>query len=326
MRNLIVLLLAAGCLVSAWFTGVSFWRVFGADPVLPQEEAAGAAGYRLVLITQELDTPFWDKVEAGALRAARTHGANLEVWGSYGQNEEDFLKMMEIAIASRVDGILVQGLADDEFNRLTTVKAAGNGIPVFTVANDVPMGESLRRTYIGSDHYLAGRMIGRELLADMGERGTVILLVSEREADFQRQRLRGILDALVRHADTIRTEIVPAGSTRKKVAEATREVLNRIPDADAFIAVSATHVSAMVREMEKRMRVEDRYIYTFDDSPDAQSLLEQGKIDALIGQSPEEMGEMGVRLMIQWLKRERFPLDYGGYFTDIRLVRAGDPA
>jgi ribose transport system substrate-binding protein len=232
--------------------------------------------------------------------------------------------MMEIAIASKVDGIIVQGLGTDEFNQLATVKAAGNGIPVFTVANDVPMSESLRRTYIGSDHYKAGQMIGRQLLADMGKRGTVVLMVSEREEDYQRQRLRGILDVLAPHADAIRTEIVAAGNTREKVVRTTNEVLNRLPEADAFIAINAVNVSAMIQEIDKRARVEDYYIYTFDDSSEAHTLLEQGKIDALIAQSPEEMGEISVRLMIRWLTREQFPLDYKGYFTDIRLLTAED--
>jgi ribose transport system substrate-binding protein len=318
------LLLTAGSLITIGFLFVSFWRVFNFDLTVPPQAEPNASRYRLVLITRELDTPFWDKVKTGALRAAEENGASLEVWGSYGQNEDDFLKMMEIAIASKVDGIIVQGLGTDEFNRLATVKAAGNGIPVFTVANDVPMSESLRRTYIGSDHYEAGRLIGRQLLADMGERGTVVLMVSEREEDYQRKRLRGILDVLAPYADTIRTEIVAAGNTREKVVRTTNEVLNRVPDAHAFIAINAVNVGAMIQEINKRRRVEDSYIYSFDDSAEAHALLRQGKIDALIVQSPEQMGEISVRLMIRWLTREQFPLDYNGYFTDIRVLRAED--
>ena len=81
----------------------------------------------------------------------------MEVWGSYGKNQEDFLKKVEIAIHSKVDGIIVQGLDTEKFKNLTKVKAAFYGIPIITVANDVPMAESLRRTYVGSDQYLAGR-------------------------------------------------------------------------------------------------------------------------------------------------------------------------
>ena len=129
---------------------------------------------RIVLITQELDTPFWNKVGQGAKQQAKLENVELEVWGSYGNNEEDFLKKMEIAIHSKVDGIIVQGLDTDEFKELTKIKAAFYGIPVITVANDVPVEESLRKTYVGSDQFGAGKMVAYELIKEMGTSGEVI--------------------------------------------------------------------------------------------------------------------------------------------------------
>ena len=85
-----------------------------------------------MLITQELDTPFWNKVGQGALKQAKEENVQLEVWGSYGNNRDDFLKKMEIAIHSKVNGIIVQGLDNEEFKELTKVKAAFYGIPVIT--------------------------------------------------------------------------------------------------------------------------------------------------------------------------------------------------
>ena len=115
------------------------------------------------------------------------------------------------------------------------------------------------------------------------------------------------------------------GDTREKVALATGDALNRWPDADAFIAVHSANVGAMVRVLEQRVSIGKRYLYAFDDDAEARTLLAQGKIRALIVQSPGQMGEVSVRLMIQWLRGEKFPLDYNGYFTDFRLVRAGEP-
>ncbi|MOA09259.1 hypothetical protein D3C78_1290770 [compost metagenome] len=53
------------------------------------------------------------------------------------------------------------------------------------------------------------------------------------------------------------------------------------------------------------------------------TLLREGKIDALIAQSPETMGELSVTRMIEWLSGELVPLDPAGYFTEIRVQRAG---
>ncbi len=278
-------------------------------------------GFRLVLITKELDTPFWDKVKLGALASAARNNVSIEVWGSYGLNERDFLKNMEIAIASKVDGIIVQGWDTSDFNQLAKYKATENGIPIITVANDVPISESLRKTYVGSNHYEAGQMIARQLLSDMGFAGEVILMTEDRQEEFQRERLNGILDVLQSYPN-IHTEIVASGNTREQVVKATNEVMNRIPEVDAFITTTANNASAIIQEIEKRTQVENYYIYSFDDSPETQNLVQQGKIDAIIAQSPEIMGEQSVDLMVQWLKGEQLPLNSEGYYTDIRVLKA----
>ncbi|MGE8080080.1 substrate-binding domain-containing protein [Peribacillus loiseleuriae] len=171
--------------------------MFKSDWELPRAIEQVNTKHRLVLITQELETPFWDKVAKAAMEQAKKESASLEVWGSYGNNREDFLKKIEIAIYSQVDGIIVQGLDTDEFKALTKIKAASYGIPIITVANDVPMEDSLRKSYVGSDQYLAGKMIGEQLLADMGTAGEVAIMIDKQYQYFQKQRLEGIKDVLV---------------------------------------------------------------------------------------------------------------------------------
>lgn len=314
-----MLLCISGVLV--YFTSVSAYKVFRADWRLPRTPVQQPAEYRLVLITQELETPFWDKVGYGARSEAAKHNASLEVWGSYGGDSEAFLKKIEIAIHSRVDGIIVQGLDADAFKDLVKYKAAAYGIPVITVANDVP--DSLRRTYVGSDQYLAGQMIARQLAADMGEEGTVIVLRDGSNAYYQEQRLQGMQDIL-RAYPGIRTEQAETDNTRERIIAVTKELMNRSPDVQAFVAMNANLAAAMVQEIGRRSRVEPYDIYSFDDSPDTLTLLRQGVIDGLIEQSPEEMGRLSVDLLIQWLKGGKVPLNTGGYFTEIRMRKAED--
>jgi ribose transport system substrate-binding protein len=290
---------------------------------MPRTSAQTQAQYRLVLITQELETPFWDKVGSGALKEALQDGSSLEVWGSYGKNQEDFLKKIEIAIDSKVDGIIVQGLDTEEFKNLTKIKAAFYGIPIITVANDVPMAESLRRTYVGSDQFKAGQMIANQLLSDMGQTGTVILLGDSRREYYQQQRLNGIHDVLKTYPN-VRTEYAETPDTREQVIATTQDLMNRVPNVDAFIAVNANNAGAMIQEIGRRSRVEPYDIYSFDDSHETLELLKKGKLDGMIEQSPETMGRISVSLMIKWLSGETVPLDTDGYLTDIRMLKATD--
>ena len=321
LRKLAIVLLSLVCVTLFYFTIHSGSRVLKSDWELPQTGEKVDTKQRLVLITQELETPFWDKVAIGAMEEAKKESASLEVWGSYGYNQDDFLKKIEIAIYSQVDGIILQGLDTDEFKALTKIKAASYGIPIITVANDVPMGESLRKSHVGSDQYIAGKMIGEQLLADMGTEGEVAVMVDIQHQYFQEQRLEGIRQVLEEYPN-IKIHYMEMHDSREQVIATTKDVLNRNPNLDAFIVINAEVLAAMIQEIERRSQIEPYFIYSFDDDYEAISLLNQGKIDGIIEQSPEEMGKMSVKLILQWLNNEEFPLDLDGYQTDIRIVKA----
>jgi ribose transport system substrate-binding protein len=320
LRKTVILILGLTCVVLLYFTWISADKVFRSQWELPRTPVEKQAKYRLVLITQELETPFWDKVGKGAKEQAEKNGASIEVWGSYGKNQEDFLKQIEIAIDAKVDGIIIQGLDTLEFKDLTKYKAAFYGIPIITVANDVPMADSLRRTYVGSNQYMAGRMIAEQMISDRGTSGTVILLGDSRHEYYQQQRLSGIQDVL-RTYPNIRTEYAETPDTREKIIAATQDLMNRLPKVDAFVAVNANLAGAMIQEIGRRARVEPFGIYSFDDSPETAALLAQGKLDGMIEQSPEKMGSLSVNLMIDWLRGKTVPLRTEGYFTEIRMLK-----
>ncbi|MEW8987495.1 MAG: substrate-binding domain-containing protein, partial [Bacillus sp. (in: firmicutes)] len=96
------------------------------------------------------------------------------------------------------------------------------------------------------------------------------------------------------------------------------------PDVDAFIAVNANFSAGMVQEIGKRSQVEPYFIYSFDDGPETLTLLKEEKLDGIVKQSPEMMGEISVQLIMQWLNGETVPLNIDGYFTDIHFLKAVD--
>lgn len=323
MRKTGLILLLIVFSILFYLTLTSAEVVFRSDWQLPEKIEEKQQQRRLVLITQDTETPFWDKVGIGALEQARREGASLEIWGSYANNQEDFLEKLEIAIHSKVDGIIAQGLDTEEFEYLSKVKASFYGIPIITVANDVPMTDSLRKTYVGSDQYLAGRMIAKQLLYDMGTNGNVLLTYNSNQEFYQKQRLNGIEDVLKDYPN-IKTIYAETSSEREQIIATTKDVLNETPVVDGIIAVNANIVGALVQEISKRSQLAPYYIYSFDDSTESMALLKQGKIDGIIEQSPAMMGEKSVQLMMEWLNGVTVPLDFKGYFTDIHVLKATD--
>ncbi len=323
MRSVGIIIVTSIFFSLCYLTFVSAEKVLRHDWQLPEPIEESQSQYRLVVITRDMETPFWNKVGNGAIEEANKNGASLEVWGSYDRNQEDFLKKIDIALHSKVDGIIVQGLDTEEFKALTKVKASSYGIPIITIANDIPIEESLRRTYVGSDQYKAGELIAKQLLEDMGDTGTVVLMYNSGKEFFQVQRLKGIEDVLS-DFPTIRVIHGKTEPTREEIIATTKDVLNQYPDVNALIAVDANITGTMLQEIEKRFQVEPYHIYTFDDGPESISLLTDGKIDGLLEQSPEMMGKMSVRLIVEWLSGQTVPLDITGYFTDIRIVKEND--
>ena len=323
MRKTATIVLGVIFIILCYFTFKSARVVLRSDWQLPEIIDEIEMQPRLVLITQDIETPFWDKVGNGALEQADVEGVSLEIWGSYGNNQENFLKKMEIAIYSKVDGIIVQGLDNGDFKDLTKFKASFYGIPIITVANDVPMDESLRRTYVGSDQHLAGRMIAKQLLSDMGSKGTVVLMYNINQEYYQKQRLSGI-EYVLKSFPNVQVVYAETSTTREGVIATTQDVLNRMPDANAFIAVNANIAGAMIQEISKRSQLDPFHIYSFDDGPESMSLLMQGKLSAMIEQSPGDMGRISVQLMMQWIRGETVPLDKNGYFTGINILKAID--
>lgn len=321
MRIRVVLTLGILIVIFSSFTIVSASKAFRSTSDIPANLPAAPESIRLVLITQELDTPFWNKVGQGAKKQAQVENVQLEVWGSYGNNQDDFLKKMEIAIHSKVNGIIVQGLDNEKFKELTKVKAAFYGIPVITVANDVPVEESLRKTYVGSDQFLAGKMVAHQLIKEMGTKGEVIILGDQELANYQKERLAGIQDVFSGYP-SIKVIVRGTPDTKEQVMATTQQLMNEMPRASAFIAINANYIGPMIQEIGRRTQVEPYHIYTFDDGVESTVLLEQGKLDGILEQKPEEMGRESVKWLMDWISGETVPLDSNGYLTETRMVNA----
>lgn len=319
MRRKMVFLLAVMIIVLSYFTIVSATKAFRFESELPASLSEMEDSVRLVLITQELDTPFWNKVGQGAIQQAKKEKVELEVWGSYGNNADDFLKKMEIAIHSKVDGIIVQGLDTEEFKELTKIKAAFYGIPVITVANDVPVEESLRKTYVGSDQFLAGKMVANQLIKEMGTSGEVIILRDEVQAYYQKERIAGIQDVLKRYPEV---SIIIRGTegSNEQVISTTQQLMNEAPRATGFIAVNANYAGPIIKEIGRRTQVEPYHIYTFDDGVESTTLLEQGKLDGILEQKPEDMGKASVKWLMEWITGKTVPLNSDGYLTETNML------
>ena len=113
-----------------------------------------------VLITDDRNSSFWQSVYAGARKRAAAGGAYVEMLGMDLSVDYDKMDLMQIAIDSKVDGIIVE--ADESYRMTQLIQRAGEaGIPVVTALGDNT--DSGRNSFVGVSNYNLGLEYGGQV-------------------------------------------------------------------------------------------------------------------------------------------------------------------
>ncbi|WP_240468709.1 sugar-binding protein [Gracilibacillus sp. YIM 98692] len=254
--------------------------------------------YHFALIGEEMDHDYWRLVGEGAKDTEAQYDVLVEYGGPRRSNPEEQLKLLDIAIKSKVDGIMVQALNDDFLPMIE--KAVNQGIPVITIDTDAP--ESPRSAYIGTDNYAAGQLAGRTLVEDTEGEATVGIITGSFDNAHHRLRVEGFQDVVEGEEGIEIVAIEESNITRVVAEEKAYTMLNEKPDITALYGTSALDGIGMAAAAESLEMVEDLYMINFDTLEENLQLVEQEKIDALIDQKPYEMGYRSVELMLDILK------------------------
>lgn len=254
--------------------------------------------YHFVLIPEETDNSYWRLVKKGADAAAAKYDAVVEYNGPVQSNIDEHIKLTEMATASKVDGIITQGLS----NQMVPVinNAIDQGIPVLTIDTDAP--KSRRLAYIGTNNYQAGVLAGKTLAKAMNGHAKVGIITGSFTSLGQKLRVKGFRHAIKAYPGIKIVEIESSHISRIQAAEQTYEIYKNHPDVNAFFGTSALDglgISAITQQLGKTKSV---YILAFDTLPSTLKLMKQGVINATIEQRPYQMGYESVKLMIQTIE------------------------
>lgn len=127
-----------------------------------------------IMIAQD-NSRMWQTIYESARDTAAGESVYLEWAGWGGADEYTAADCMQIAIASRVDGIILYTDGDSRISDLID-EAMEQGIPVVTVMNDDT--ESRRVSYVGVNHYQLGNICGEQVLELLEEGENRIMMIS----------------------------------------------------------------------------------------------------------------------------------------------------
>ena len=122
--------------------------------------------YHFALVAEAQDDPFWLNVWTAANKEANRMDACVEWIGHSLTEQYPLTDQLEMAIAARVDGILIQPDGSDEVKALIQ-KAIGSNIPVITVMTD--SSGSRRQGFVGYNSYDLGQLYGQQARAAMAQ-------------------------------------------------------------------------------------------------------------------------------------------------------------
>ncbi|HOO27330.1 MAG TPA: substrate-binding domain-containing protein [Lachnospiraceae bacterium] len=138
--------------------GLIYFKQQIAGSNLKDEEQYNEYERQYVLITKDIDDTFWDSVYEEMKEAGDETGVYVERLGRNLSMEYSKNDLMEIAIDSHVDGIILEADESDETAALIN-KADAEGIPVVTIMRDA-MGTT-RKSFVGISNYNLGSEYGK---------------------------------------------------------------------------------------------------------------------------------------------------------------------
>jgi ribose transport system substrate-binding protein len=136
---------------------------------------------------------------SGALLAAKELGIKYNVnvvidWQTPAvENVEEQAATIDRFSRSKIDGIAI-ACSDANYLTQTIDKAVDNGIPVMCFDSDAP--KSKRFAYCGADDAEFGKMLMKEIAAELKGKGVLAVLAGNKNALNQQRRLQGLKEEL----------------------------------------------------------------------------------------------------------------------------------
>lgn len=273
--------------------------------------------YHIAMLTESHADPFWKNVWLAAKEEGAKANAEVE-WVGHSLTEQFSLAaLMDIAIAAKVDGIILQPDGSEEV-RLLIARAIESGIPVITVMSDA-IGTG-RQGFVGYNSYDLGQLYGAQIRAAMAqtpdEYHAVLLFGNDVSENTQNIVYSSIKESLEGRNVTLDVVIVD-NSNVFSAEEAIRELVVSSPfsasDADAppqlgktygpdmLICLNATNTICAYQAVVDHNRVGQIQILGYYDSDEILTAIEKRVIQATVAVNANLVGASCVTTLMEYL-------------------------
>lgn len=249
-----------------------------------------------VMVSNVAAHPYWLDAQYGGQDAAAELGVKWTYVGPADFNTPEQVTTLEQVIGRKPAGIIVAALQPDALTPAIN-KAIEAGIPVVTVDTDAPL--SKRMTYLGTNNYEAGRVMGERMATVLGGAGKVGIATVPGQFNLE-ERIRGIEDVFAeRYPDMEIVAIVDDKNDDSATADAVVAMLQAHPDINLVSSMNAVGagVAAALRQTGQVGKIKG---VVFDVTDPILDAVEDGTLDSTIVQRTYMMTYVGVHLLYRY--------------------------
>lgn len=260
--------------------------------------------YHFAMIYKDEDSPAWLSIKKGIEKASEEFNVAVEINGLNTPDEDELYKYLDIAIASKVDGIATY-VWDEYQTGVLIDRAMEQGIPVVTIGTDAK--ESKRVAFVGENKYDSGVQVGRMIAAATGEKGeTVILDDSKQSSEVMAQNLMilGVRDALKQYPKIHITTIRYDNSDFIGIEDAVSTLIKSNPKLSTIVCTSEEDTS-IVAEILIDLNKVGYNIIGYGDSPEILRYIERGVAFGTVQVDHEQMGYDTIKALVDIKKHGR---------------------
>jgi len=271
----------------------------------------------LVFVTPLIAHPVWDVARAGFEAAAKDMGFNGQYVGPQGIDPAEMVNQIELAIASKVDGIITMPIAPTAM-RPVIKKAAEAKIPVVFVGAEDP--ESTALAFIGTNEAELGKQGGNAIKAKFGSTPLrAIVLQSTMDASFAIKARDGYLAALKDYPDFKMVTNEACNSDMQIAMQKFEAAFKAYPEINLVIGVCGEAGPAAAKVIKENRLEKKITVVAIDDVAETMALVKEGAIWGTEAQNFYKMGNLGAKILIDFItkgvKPASFKNDSGSIFV-----------
>lgn len=275
--------------------------------------------HHIAMVTESHADPFWENVWLAAKEEGAKSDAVVEWVGNALTEQYSLASLMEMAIAAKVDGIILQPDGSEEIKTLIA-RAIASGIPVITAMSD--SAGSGRQGFVGYNSYDLGQLYGAQVRAAMAqtpnEYHAVVLFgndVSENAQNIVYSSIRESLEGRNVTLDVVTIDNNSVFSSEEAIRELVVSTPSEVVSGDMLpqlgknygpnmlICLDATNTICAYQAVVDHNKVGQIQILGYYDSDEILTAIDKRVIQATVAVDANRVGASCVATLMEFLNQ-----------------------